>query len=213
MLTVAGEQGGFRLDFTEVPVGLRILPARRTDDGSRCGRDAAWLRRDLPRGDRLAVSARPHHRARAAPAAAPAAAAIRQPATDAPAAGHHVAARRPDARRTSTWSACARTPKASTAESAAGCTAGTPDELAEQTGVFTRRAHRAHRTVRVPVRRVAAAKDARQRHEIERASALDGPVGRGGRRDRQGVSARRATASTTWTRLPRGWSRTRTPST
>ena len=67
---------------------------------------------------------------------------------------------------------------------------GTPYEVAEQTGVFTRHRHRAHRPLRVRDRREAAAQDAGERDEVERAAALDGAVGRG-RRDRRARSIRR----------------------
>ena len=49
----------------------------------------------------------------------------------------------------STWSSCARTPRASTAASAAGIRAGTPDEVVTQTGDLHPQGHRAHRPLRV----------------------------------------------------------------
>ena len=66
---------------------------------------------------------------------------------------------------------------------------GTPQELAEQTGVFTR--HGIERIARYAFKlaAVAAAQDAGQRHEVERAAARDGAVGRSRRRRGEGVSA------------------------
>ena len=55
--------------------------------------------------------------------------------------------------------------------------AGTPYELAEQTGDLHPERHRAHRALRVPAGRVTSAEDARQRHQVERAAARDGAVG------------------------------------
>ena len=73
--------------------------------------------------------------------------------------------------------------------------------------------HRAHRALRVQAGAVAAAQDAGQRHQVERAAARDGAVGRGRRRRGEGVPGRRADASTTSTRCARAWSRTRRRST
>ena len=59
---------------------------------------------------------------------------------------------------------------------------GTPHEVAEQTGLFTRRG--IERVVRYAceLAHVAAAAPAGQRHQVERPAALDGAVGRGGGR-------------------------------
>ena len=66
--------------------------------------------------------ARPHRRLGAAPAAAAALSAVRQPAADAAAARPRRRRSPTAARATSTWSACARTPRASTPGSAAAST-------------------------------------------------------------------------------------------
>ena len=85
------------------------------------------------------VGARSHLGLAADPADPPAVRSVREPAADAAGAGRHDAAGGPRRRPTSTWSACARTPKGSTPASAGGCIEGTPDEIAQQVSVFTRR--------------------------------------------------------------------------
>ena len=78
---------------------------------------------------------------------------------------------------------------------------GTPHEVAEQTGRLHPRRHRADRALRIRGGVEAAAQDAGERDQVECAAARDGAVGRS-RRDRgEGLSAGRATASTTWTRI------------
>ena len=69
---------------------------------------------------------------------------------------------------------------------------GTPQEVAEQTGVFTR--HGIERIARYAFKlaRVTSAQDAGERHEVERAAARDGDVGRSRRWRGQGVPRRRA---------------------
>ena len=67
--------------------------------------------------------------------------------------------------------------------------AGTPDELAEQTGVFTRRGIERIARYAFKLARITAAQDAGERDQVERAAARDGAVGRSRRRRREGFSA------------------------
>jgi len=81
---------------------------------------------------------------------------------------------------------------------------GTPHEVAQQTGVFTRQGIGAHPALRLRARGEAAAQDARERDEVQRAHALDGDVGRD-RGDRpEGLSGRGLPEVPTSTRSPRG---------
>ena len=83
---------------------------------------------------------------------------------------------------------------------------GTPHEVAEQTGIFTR--HGIERIARYAFE-VASQRPRRmlaQRDQVERAAALDGAVGRSRRRGRRRTIRRSSGASTTSTRWRRGWS-------
>ena len=57
---------------------------------------------------------------------------------------------------------------------------GTPYEVAEQTGLFTRHRHRAHPALRVRDRVETAAQAPGERDQVQRAAPLDGVLGRGG---------------------------------
>ena len=121
-----GEDGFERLaTFDAIYLGAIGAPASRTT--SRCGADPA---------DPAALRS------------------VRQPAADAPAAGPRRAAGATAAPPTSTWSACARTPRASTPALGGRIHRGTPHEVAEQTGVFTR--HGIERIVRYAFELAAA---------------------------------------------------------
>ena len=190
VLKVAGEQSGFRLDFTEFPWGSEFyLRTGRMMDPDAVetlrGFDAIYF-------GAIGSPSVPDHitRARAAPPAAPAAAAVRQPATDAPAAGYHLAARRPHGggHRHGLRARELRRRVLRDRRPAARRHAGRARRADRR---LHPPRHRAHRPLRVRVRRVAPAKDARQRDEVERASALDGAVGRGRRGGCKAVSAGR----------------------
>ena len=121
-------------------------------------------------------------------------------------AGLTLAARQPRRRPTSTWSACARTPKASTPGVGGRLHRGTPHEVAQQTGVFTRHG----------IERIAALRASSWRRS-GRASCSRAPPSRtrcstrwccGTRSPRscRRTTRRSTSASTTSTRWPRGWS-------
>ena len=86
-----------------------------------------------------------------------------------------VAARRPRRRR-HRHDLRARELRGRNAAAWADACAGTPCELAEQTGVFTGTASSASRATR-SAGRITSAEDAGQRDEVERAAARDGVVG------------------------------------
>ena len=91
--------------------------------------------------------------------------------------------------------------------SAGALHAGTADEMAQESGVFTRRG--IERVVRYAFELAARAAPpaAGQRHEVQRAAAFDGAVGRGGGGGRRREYPRGgACAGTTWTRWRRAWS-------
>ena len=129
--------GGFHLEYQRFDWGMahydrhgHVAPDDFLDDASR-------LRRDLSRRRRLAGAAAG---SRHAGAAHPHAAGVRPLCVRA--AGPHVSRRAPPAShraRRSIWSSCARTPKASTSTTAASLASGTPDEVAVQSAVHTRR--------------------------------------------------------------------------
>ena len=103
-----------------LPVVVRVLRDARPDDGRRRARPDAGQRRHLPGRHRLPGCPRPRVAVEHAAAAPPGVRPVGEPAADAAAARasrDRCATGRPTR---STWSSCARTPRASTAASAAG---------------------------------------------------------------------------------------------
>ena len=83
---------------------------------------------------------------------------------------------------------------------------GTPHEVAEQTGLFTRRGIERVVALRLRAGDVAAAAPAGQRHQVERPAARDGAVGRGGGRSGRRLPAASPSAGITSTRWRHAWS-------
>ena len=195
-----------------VPLGLRLLRPQGPDDGSGRVRSAPAVRGDLSRRDWRPARAGSHLGLGADPAAAPALRAIRQPAADAAAARRRHAARGPDDRgyrhglRAGKLRRGVRRARRAPARRHA-VRGGRAD------GPFHAPRHRANRAVRVRGGIQASATQARQRDQVQRAAAFDGAVGHGRRGGREGLSRRSSGGSTTWTRWPRAWSRTRRAST
>ena len=200
------------LQMTEFPWGCEFyLRNGRMMDRGRV-RSAAAVRGDLPRRDRRPARAGSHLGLGADPAAPPALRSVRQSAADAAAARRRHAARGPDdgrhrhgLRARELRRGVRRARRAPARRHAArGGRADRPLHAAR---------HRADRALRVRGGVQAAAPQARQRDQVQRAAALDGAVGQGRRGGREGLSGRSSGASTTSTRWPRGWSPTRRAST
>ena len=137
VIKMAAEQGGFQLDFTDIPWGCDYyLQHGRMLDADGVAQ-AAEVRRHLPRRHRRPARAGPHLGARADPAAAPAPRAVREPAADAAAARHHLAAGQPRRRR-HRHDLRARELRGRVLRHRRAAARRHADELAEQTGIFTR---------------------------------------------------------------------------
>ena len=212
-IDAAARDTDFTLTFTEFPWGCEYYLAARPDDGRRRLRAAGGVRRDLPRRDRRARRAGSTSPCGTDPADPPALRSVREPAADAAAAGLTLAAREPRRRPTSTWSASARTRRASTPASADASIVGTPHEVAAADRRLHAARHRAHPALRVRAGRDAAAQDAGQRDQVERAARTRWCCGTRSPRSCARTIRRSSTGSITSTRWPRGWSRTRRRST
>ena len=82
---------------------------------------------------------------------------------------------------------------------------GTPYEVAEQTGVFTRNGIERILRYGFEVAVEAAAEDAGERHEVQRPGVLDGAVGRSGRAVSARTTRRSSTGNITSMRWPHAW--------
>ena len=178
-----GAHGGVH----RVPVGLRLLPEDRPHDARGRVRSAPGVRRHLSRRDRRSVGARPHRGVAAHPADPPAVRSVRQPAADA--AGRRASRRRSANRKPADIDmVCVRENSEGEYGGIGGRVHVGPAERGRAAAQRVHAArHRADRALRVRDGDEASAEAARQRDEVERAELLDGAVGRGRRRRREGL--------------------------
>ena len=152
VLEAAGRRFNFQLEFTDFDWSCDRLRQDRQDDAGRRHGAAQGVREHLPRRRRLAGRARPRLAVGPADPDPPRLRRVREPAPGAPVRGRAVR-RSPTASRarsTSGW--CARTPRASTARSAAACSRAPTNEMAIQQAIFTRKGVDRVHEVRLRVR-------------------------------------------------------------
>ena len=122
VLEAAARKFCIALEMARVRLELRLLREARADDAGGLVRDAVAARRDLLRRRRLAGDrARSRVAVGLADPVPPPVRPVREPAAVPADAGHSDPARRIASPATSISSSCARTPKANTRRSAAGC--------------------------------------------------------------------------------------------
>ena len=139
VLEAAGAALQLRARVHRFRLVVRPLRQDRQDDAGRRHGDAEGVREHLPRRRRLAGRARSRLAVGPADPDPPRLRRVREPAARAPVRGR-ADRRSPTASRArSTSGSCARTPRASTARSAAACSRAPTNEIAIQEAIFTRK--------------------------------------------------------------------------
>ncbi len=173
-----------------ISLRLRVLREARPHDGGRRVRSPRRVSRHLFRRRRRSVGARPHRRVGADPSAAAAVRSVREPSADAPVSGRELAARESRPRR-HRHDLRARELRRRVRRHRRKDSRGHAVRSGGAGGPLHAPRHQPHRALRVRAGVEASAARARERDEVERAAALDGAVGHGGRRSAQGLSGRR----------------------
>ena len=171
VLEAAGRRFNFRARVHRLRLVVRSLAQDRQDDAGRRHGAAQGVREHLPRRRRLAGRARSRLAVGPADPDPPRLRPVRQPAPGAPVRGRAVRRSPTASRATSTSGSCARTPRASTARSAAACSRAPTNEMAMQQAVFTRKGVDRVHEVRLRARAASARRSTSPRPPSRTASS------------------------------------------